>query len=857
MLRFAAPGADFALAGATRRLLLPSAGMSCSFVRNARHVSLARALHRRLYVNCEGRVFAVGGRIAHAKLELALARQDRCPTAAEAPSPSDLGIASCDGELGPQLLRSIRHALHRWRKELSVERQRTPAKRRVTTTLAREAVEVDRLAARLDTLRKWQAEIACGAEPSGAPYFLDPAAEESFQAAIENAQREHPLTPLIAWQARLVCWLSGDCAAKRFLSATTRLLNAYPKASRDEQVRRFEQAVIVWKQRSKQERIRNLLNELAQHIKRLAPDIVCKARLSARLRGRTFGDHCDILLQGCTKLLADAQRDRWHSIPAALAALAAADDSSTPLPMQCFREAAEKENFAQLLRTIAKLADQLGQPGYDALLAAIDRLSESLQEHEFDVLRPLLVKGASLSDVVWACEQALQRPLANSCLSVSAARRLSEAFAQRGFALSGGSLSLLVSGVRSKEDLQPIRTWLAWLGSVSPHAITPRMRKTLDAALWTRYLPSVQKREWFEQLAPCLAPARRARVSGDCQPLLERIASQQQVLRRTHALPKSLRKLLGVCERRQREREVLRTRQAAGALGRAALTRLQRLESDAGPALDTAKIRRAAEEAFLLLGIERILAATQELAKAACKTLLGGQFAIIEPERYWAFAQWMDAMSKSQKTCLHELITTYDRHGRDYKRHLTDNHAWLKEASAHGINLARWLAAEPHQQVIRRQPVEIPLAIDLHHILRMGDYFRTCLSLGDCNEMSVLANAYDANKQVVFMFAADDAGRRRPIARQLIAVSSNFKLLGYRCYVDSRWADVELRQQVIAATAAYCGRLAAQCGLELADEGSPQELGDHFWYDDGEIEWPAAARKAFAESSRPANQWLF
>ena len=826
--------------------------MSCSFVRNARHVSLARALHRRLYVNCEGRVFAVGGHVAHAKLELALARQDHCPTAAEAPSPSDLGIASCDGELSPQLLRSIRHALHRWRKELSEERQRAPAKRRLATTLGREAVEVDRLAARLETLRKWQAEIACGAEPPGAPYFLDSAAEQSFQAALESAQCEHPLTPLLAWQSRLVYWLSGDCAANRFLSATTRLLNAYPKVSRDEQVRRFQQAVIVWKQRSKRERIRDLLDEIVQHIKRLAPNIVCTARLSARLRGRTFRDHCDILLQGCTKLLADTQRDRWHSVPAALAALAAADDSSTPLPMRRFWEAAEKENFAQLLRTITKLADQLGQPGYDTLLAAIDRLPESLQEYEFDELRQLLVKGASLPDVVWACEQGLQRPLANSCLSVSAARRLGETFAQRGFPLNGGGLSLLVSGVQRKEDLQPIQTWLAWLGSVSPHAITPRMRKALDAALWTRYLPSVQKREWFQQLAPCLAPARHTRDPRDCQPLLERIASQQQLLGKTRALPKSLRKLLGVCERRQREREVLLMRQAAGELDRAALARLQRLESGSGPSLDTAKIRRAAEEAFLLLGIECILVATRELAKAACQTRLGGQFAMIEPERYWAFAQWMDAMSMSQQTCLQELITTYDRHGRDYKRHLTDNQAWLAKASVYGLDLARWLAAEPHQEVVRRQPVEITLASDLHHILRMGDHFRTCLSLGDCNEMSVLANAYDANKHVVFMFAAEDAGRSHPIARQLIAVSSDFELLGYRCYVDSRWGDVELRQQVIAAMAAYCGRLAAQCGLVLADQGSPQEIEDHFWYDDGECEWPAAARKAFAESSRPA-----
>lgn len=49
--------------------------------------------------------------------------------------------------------------------------------------------------------------------------------------------------------------------------------------------------------------------------------------------------------------------------------------------------------------------------------------------------------------------------------------------------------------------------------------------------------------------------------------------------------------------------------------------------------------------------------------------------------------------------------------------------------------------------------------------------------------------------------------------------------------------------------AAYCGRLAAQCGLELANQGVPEEIGDHFWYDDGEHEWPAAAQTAWALAS--------
>jgi hypothetical protein len=134
----------------------------------------------------------------------------------------------------------------------------------------------------------------------------------------------------------------------------------------------------------------------------------------------------------------------------------------------------------------------------------------------------------------------------------------------------------------------------------------------------------------------------------------------------------------------------------------------------------------------------------------------------------------------------------------------------------------------------------------------MGEYFQTCLSLGDSNEMSVLTNACDANKQVVFVFGDDNAGRRQVIARQLIAVSSDFKLVGYCCYVRSYYGESAIREQVATAMASYCGRLAARCSLELADQGTPETIADNFWYDDGACKWPEAARTAWAENAQKA-----
>jgi hypothetical protein len=92
----------------------------------------------------------------------------------------------------------------------------------------------------------------------------------------------------------------------------------------------------------------------------------------------------------------------------------------------------------------------------------------------------------------------------------------------------------------------------------------------------------------------------------------------------------------------------------------------------------------------------------------------------------------------------------------------------------------------------------------------------------------------------------DDAGRQRVVARQLIAISDDFKLLGYTCYLSSR-IEKRIRPEVVTAMACYCGRLAAKCGIELADDGSPAQIGDHFWWDDGVCDWPADARTVWSE----------
>ena len=330
--------------------------------------------------------------------------------------------------------------------------------------------------------------------------------------------------------------------------------------------------------------------------------------------------------------------------------------------------------------------------------------------------------------------------------------------------------------------------------------------------------------------------------------MLERIAQCQQLAGRSRDLPKSLRKLLTGDKRRQGELEYLRNQSITGTLEGAAQARLEYLESIGPLPADPLKIQRAAEEAFLLTGIEAITAITDRLAEAWCRQTLGELFELLTRDEQLDFCTWGYMLDEAERDLLRELITARRCHGREYKRHLKDNRDWISQATVRGMELTSWFAPEVQRGVTAERTVEITLASDLHNIFLMGSYFNTCLSLGKSNEMSVLSNAYDANKQVVFMYSIDELGRRYVVGRKLVAVSSDLKLLGYHVYFNRYQMLAMEYQQAVDAMAAYCGRLAAACGLELGDEGAPEEIRSHFWYDDGPCAWPEAARVARAES---------
>ncbi len=118
--------------------------------------------------------------------------------------------------------------------------------------------------------------------------------------------------------------------------------------------------------------------------------------------------------------------------------------------------------------------------------------------------------------------------------------------------------------------------------------------------------------------------------------------------------------------------------------------------------------------------------------------------------------------------------------------------------------------------------VHLALEEDCLEIFRMGGYFKTCLSPGDMNFFSVLANAADINKRV--LYARNDAGN--VVGRRLLCLTQGGSILAFHAYCDREAIDFE------AVSSDFTLELASRMGTKVVPTGNVPTLIATDWYDD-------------------------
>jgi Arc/MetJ family transcription regulator len=188
---------------------------------------------------------------------------------------------------------------------------------------------------------------------------------------------------------------------------------------------------------------------------------------------------------------------------------------------------------------------------------------------------------------------------------------------------------------------------------------------------------------------------------------------------------------------------------------------------------------------------------------------------------------------------LHRLLRAYVSGDASWREHQAANARFLADLAARGIDPTVWLAS--HSRRFRCSEVaggwvKLSLETDALRILQMGNYFGTCLSTGDINAFSTVANACELNKRVIY--ATDDAGHI--VGRKLIGINREGRLIGFHTYTNTSGKRGNAALDAIFHQ--YVDGFAELCGIELSNMGTVPTLFAEDWYDDGAVPWDAVLK---------------
>ncbi|MFL5733103.1 MAG: hypothetical protein ACJ78Q_07850 [Chloroflexia bacterium] len=195
-------------------------------------------------------------------------------------------------------------------------------------------------------------------------------------------------------------------------------------------------------------------------------------------------------------------------------------------------------------------------------------------------------------------------------------------------------------------------------------------------------------------------------------------------------------------------------------------------------------------------------------------------------------ATLLTADIQQNRRLLLKLLRAYVRGDHHWPELHPTNIAFLEDLAEHGVDKVAWLDSMPRTYRcpgVAGGRVRLHLETDPLHVLQMGNYFDTCLSFGQFNAFSTVANACELNKRVIY--AHDGSGQ--VVGRKLIGVNKEWALVGFRTYISLPDNSAGPLRAIFTS---YASDFASGCHLDMAPEGTVPSLFAS-WYDDGTVPW--------------------
>ncbi len=674
-------------------------------------------------------------------------------------------------------------------------------------------------------------------------FILSPKQETEFEQICSNAQLD-ALTPFESFLARVVFWFAGKNAVERYVAVL-----APPNTFERNKIQQIN-SMISWLT-SIQRRVKTeslwLLNLEFRKSKNLQK-MICRTKQYgfawSSIKG-TFPEKLAKAIENftVTKLAAEELVDQV--LPATIAGWVICDQGFGPLPKTEIDLARFRFNHQALQSTAQRFIHASTQPAYDRWLKIINsREYFSSLDEKFAILA-MLNRGANACDAIYVSNSVGASSVGND-VDLKQAKRLIEQM-RRLIGQPGGALDTrLIRLFYSGQALKIGERVFGWLDSFPEGIFGDRtirivinlfdeasclLNSTIFGPRLLRRIETWSNRQYSRRVAV----ENESQLPPCTRLWIRRMGYYQRLRGEATRVPKSLSSLLSFRAKRVQEMNYLQARFDVGTITREQQNRLRHLATNQPQAGDLTRYVRTAQDACLLTGLDALRQLFVDVAKEVWHLASKPANESWSLSRWIAMARWTCEMDSQEKHLLRTTMQAWHEHGDNFKRFLPFNRAWLAASREHFSKPKHWLNPKPFSAKVNGQCISLKIVTHPIETYQMGTYFNTCLSQGGCNEMSVLPNAADANKQVVFVYNK----RNEVIGRQLIAINKDFRIGGYHMYMDLKDTGIT-RESLQVQFQAFAQQIANQCGLELcfdSDPEPPQNLSRVYWYDDEVVPW--------------------
>jgi hypothetical protein len=801
---------------------------------------IARRIPGRIFM-LANQLYLVTGKPDFGKLLHCLNSITEIPEGGEEPGPIELGFdANNISIIDQEKLVSCSRALQKWRKVIGDEANSSRQKKKRKEKLEQWIKEVDQLAPELEAQWKIFRDWKKKRHFSGTPYII--LREYSFQ-------NQHLDKPLLNWMLHLVEWMAGDIARERLSVA---MVNLEEKVIEYELILKGLESEVYLIQKisskyssEKNQAVKNLISKLPKRVEEL---------LDIPVHGFDY-DPNEIL-----PIISQFKRNMsYSSIIGPIAALCASDESAVPIPEFLYTGgyAYDKTELYKVLVSESR------EKGYDELLKNLDLIDNlhNTGQQKFIAARMLLKNGNQAKHVSWLLAELDSYELKQFSAKELNPAKLFELFEFLNLLDINASLNQILKSILNRGSTDLVDILVEWIHALGMNFID------IGKGIWIwnslqillqlesndpQYKARIQKWAYPPKFEINPKNNEYSELSRESIWWLNRLFYYQRMNGEEPGLTNTIRDLLFHSGKEQAQIDYLESIRGTELFSDQLAKRLEYLlgrEPQRNQKVDERKTLKKIKEVCAHTALEALKSMIQ-----AESNRVWTKYFDFDPPGHLSdmhiilICNWLVELPTTSKGKLEELIKSWQENGFYYRINLQLNQHWLNIAEKRGIIIKEWVNPEPMDSIIATQNIVIGTAPDPFCTFLMGSYFKTCLSLDDFNKNSVLANAYDLNKNV--LFALDDKGN--VLARKLVAINESMELIGYRTYKsESLVLSGSRRDELEDLIHAYCGRWAARICVNLGFTGQPENFSGLFWYDDGIELWNYEAQFAFNNALDP------